>query len=375
MIRNVLVGLVLIGLMLPGAAWGQTLVGAATSPHGAGVPGAANSSAPSALPAVLPETPVITIHGLCQESAQAKDAKCETIVTRRDFEDMVNAFQPGMSQLVRNQFATRYAAALVMSEKAHEMGLDESKKFQEKIRLARMQLLMQLLDDELQEKAGNVPESEILNYYSKNPFSFEEADLERIFVPRNKRVLPAKDKVGQGYKEDPPQVAIAEMKKEAEQLRARAAAGEDFARLQAEAFKFANMEEKPPSTEMKKTRRSTLPGSQAIVFDLKQGEVSQVIPNMTGFLIYKLGPKDTIPLDQVRSEIRESLKTQRLKDSIQALRQTAKTELNDNYFSLPDSPMAEPVSSTTPATARPAPAANQSPISTPPAMTPKESSY
>jgi len=355
MIRNLLIALLSSGLAV-----------AQSSPT---KPTTASAAVPGASP-VSVETPVITIHGLCDASRTPAGATCETTVTRQEFEDLVNAIQPNMSAMARDQLATKYAAALVMTEKAHEMGIDETKKFQEKLQIARMQLTMQLLNDALTEKAANIPEKDIQDYYNRNLTSFEEADLQRIFVPRNKRQIPSKDK---SYKEAPPQVEMAEMKKEAEQLRVRAIAGEDFEKLQEEAFKFADMVETPPSTEMKETRRSTLPGSQAIVFDLKQGEVSQVIPNMTGFLIYKLGPEHTLPLDQIRKEITENLKSQRLKDSIQALRQSAKAELNESYFTLPDNPMAEPLAAAKPAS-DPAPT-NSTPIAPPPGMAPKESSY
>jgi len=357
MIRNGLIGLVLAGL-----AWGQSSTVAANpaqpTPQVTGTSVSAKAGTATVEPVVLPETPVITIHGLCQNPAASG---CETAITRRAFEELVDAYQPHMSTLARNQFAARYALALVMSQKARDMGLDHTRKYEERLKLAGMQLLMQLLNDELTEKANQVSDKDIEDYYQKNIRSFEEADMQRIFVPRNQQVLPSKDQSAQSYKEKPPQVAQAEMKKEAEALRVRAVAGADFSKLQDEAFQFGNMQSKAPSTIMEKTRRSSLPGSQDGIFDLKPGEVSEVFQNTSGFVIYKMGTKDTLPLEKVRAEIRESLRTQRLKDSIQALRESAKTQLNDNYFGLPDSDNAEPL-------AGPAPAA-------PPAMTPQPSSY
>jgi parvulin-like peptidyl-prolyl isomerase len=356
-----------VGLLLSAMAWGQASPTAANSarptPQAASTSVNAKAGTATAEPVVLPDTPVITIRGLCPNAEKAPASGCETSISRRQFEQLVDVFQTNMSPMARNQFATKYAAALVMGQKAREMGLDHSPKYQERMEIASLQLLMQLLNDELTEKANQVPDKDVEDNYQKNLRSFEEADLQRIFIPRNKQVVPSKDKPVPSYKEKPPQDAIAEMKKEAEALRARAAAGEDFAKLQDEAFQFANMQSKPPSTDMGKTRRSTLPGTQSGVFDLKAGEVSEVIQNTSGFLIYKMGVKSTLPLDKVRTEIVEELKTQRLKDSIQALRESAKTQLNDDYFGLPDSGnTAQPV-------------AGPAPITTPPAMTPAPSSY
>jgi parvulin-like peptidyl-prolyl isomerase len=364
MIRNGL-----IGLLLSGLAWGQSSTVAANpaqnTPQAAGTTVNAKAGTAGVVPVVLPDTPVITIHGLCQKPAAEKAAAsdCETTITRRQFEELVDAFQPNMSPIARNQFAARYASALVMSQKAREMGLDHNPKYQQKLEIASMQLLMQLLNDELTEKANQVPDKDVEDYYQKNITAFEVADLQRIFIPRNQRVVLSKDKPVPSYKERPPQVAQAEMKKEADALRARAAAGEDFAKLQEEAVKFANIDTPAPSTVMEKTRRSSLPGSQSVVFDLKAGEVSEVIQNTSGFLIYKMGAKDTLPLDKVRAEILETLRSQRLKDSIQAMRQSAKSELNDNYFTIPDAGNVEPAAAPV---AGPAPAPGVPPMTGPP---------
>jgi hypothetical protein len=59
----------------------------------------------------------------------------------------------------------------------------------------------------------------------------------------------------------------------AESLRARAAAGEDFAKLQKEAFEAAGMKMDSPTVTMPKVRRTGLPPAHAAVFDLKVGEV------------------------------------------------------------------------------------------------------
>ena len=129
------------------------------------------------------------------------------------------------------------------------------------------------------------------------------------------------------------------MKKQAEALRARAAAGEDFAKLQDEAAAAAEFKGKPP-TQLGKVRRTSLPPDQAEVMDLKPGEISQLITTPNGYLIYKVGEKDTLPLDKVQDEIVSTLRSQRIQDSMQAIQQSATPELNDKYFA--DAPAAAP---------------------------------
>jgi parvulin-like peptidyl-prolyl isomerase len=129
------------------------------------------------------------------------------------------------------------------------------------------------------------------------------------------------------------------MKKEADALRARAAAGEDFDKLQDEAAAAAEFKAKPP-TKLGKVRRTSLQPAQAEVMNLKTGEVSQLITTPNGYLIYRVGEKDSLPLDKVREEIVSTLRSQRMQASMQAIQQSATPELNEKYFA--DAPAAAP---------------------------------
>ena len=117
--------------------------------------------------------------------------------------------------------------------------------------------------------------------------------------------------------EDSQQESEEAMKKLAETLRARAAAGEDFEKLQDEAApRPTSRASLPPSwakcgaPACRRTRRE--------VFNLKAGETSQLITTPNGYLIYKMGEKDTLPLDKVREEIVSTLRSQRMQDAMQS---------------------------------------------------------
>jgi hypothetical protein len=74
--------------------------------------------------------------------------------------------------------------------------------------------------------------------------------------------------------------------------------------------------------------------------DLKSGETSQLISTPNGYLIYKVGAKDTLPLDKVHDEIVSTLRSQRIQDAMQAVQKSATPELNDKYFA--EAPAAAP---------------------------------
>ena len=95
----------------------------------------------------------------------------------------------------------------------------------------------------------------------------------------------------------------AEMKEEADKLRARAAAGEDVTKLQQEAYDFAGLKQKAQSTRMENQRKSGIPPADASIFELKAGDVSQVFNDPAGFMIYKIVEVKDLPVASVHDEI------------------------------------------------------------------------
>ena len=168
-----------------------------------------------------PEAAVITIPGICSPAKGVKvaPANCKKVVTRAEFERLVNAIQPAMVPFARKQLATRYAMALVMANKAHQLGLDQSQKYNDLVNLARLQILAQEMQKSLQEKASKVSDKEIEDYYKNNVPAYEEVSLQRIFIPKAKQPDPAKDKPSEEEAKKQQEASQAEMKKIADDLR------------------------------------------------------------------------------------------------------------------------------------------------------------
>ena len=326
-------------LLLTAMAWGQ-----ATSPPPppAQQPGAAPSAAANPAASkegdaakVAPDAAVITIAGLCDHPPAEKaaaDPNCKTVITRAEFERILDAVQPNMPAPRRRQFAMRYSMALVMAGQAHEMGLDQGPKFEDRMKLMRIQVLSQEFNQAQQEKAGQVSDQDIADYYKNHAPDFEEANLQRIFVPRAQQPAASKVKLSAAAEEKRRKDSEEVMQKEADKLRARAAAGEDFGKLQEEAYQTAGMKAKAPTTKMGEVRRSGLPPAQATVMDLKTGAISAVISDASGYYIFKVGAKEEAPLDKAKEEIRGALRNQHMQDQMQAMQQSATPTLDESYF-------------------------------------------
>lgn len=333
------------------------------------------SATPAPSMAEIPETAaVITIDGLCSPTTRtavakpatgktpasaARKADCKTVITRADFERIAKALQQGPAPLnpqQRRQLASVLPRFMAMSQAAKEKGLDKTARYNEVVRLTKMQILTQELQHYVQEEADKITPTEVEAQYKEHPESYQQFSLDRIVIPRYKQQAPeskeemqadeklseeqhkakeAADKVKQEQGEQ-------ELDKLAESLRARAAAGEDFAKLQKEAYDTAGMKMDSPNVNMAKIRRSGLPASQAAVFDLKEGEVSQVISDNGGHYIYKVVTKETLPLDQVKEEIHNILRSERFRALMDKYQNSYHAVNNEAYFGSTPTPGMRP---------------------------------
>ncbi len=292
-----------------------------------------NQPEPMAVPSpVAPESPVLTIQGLCaapEPDARTAAPSCKTVVTRAQFERLADAVQPEAAPEAKRQLATAYAQFLVMAREAHQRGLDKKPRFGERLAFARLQILSQELIRQIQEDAARVPEKDIELYYQAHLGDFEEVSVERIVIPNQKTPKTQQNEEGIGQAKDAADV----MTKEAKALRVRAAAGEEFSKLQREAYGIAGASgPNSPNPSLGKLRRRGLPPAHASVFELRSGQVSQVLSDATGHYIYKIDSREIVPLDAVKQEISNALRQQRMQKTIEGIQQPFTTEVNHAYF-------------------------------------------
>jgi len=357
----------------------------------------AASMPPDTSSSVPADAAVITVQGVCpaqpKTAAAPKTATktataaktttndCKTVVTKADFEKLMGSI-PKANPQMRKQVASVLPRLIAMSDAAKKQGLDKTPQYEEMLKVQKMQLLATELQRKIQEDAANVPPAEIENYYKSNPEAFEQFNLDRLFVPRTKQSeaeLKDEDKddkqneeqqkAKQAEEKAKTEQSEAEMTKLAETMRARAAAGEDFVKLQKEAFEAAGMKIESPTVALQKVRRTGLPPAHAAVFNLKAGEVSQVINDSGGHYIYKVNSKDQITLDQARQEIQSTLQNQRTRDMMDKINGSFKVETNEAYFG-PGTPGPMPPPRAPNPRMAPSPMAPSAQPQTPPAAAP-----
>jgi hypothetical protein len=277
---------------------------------------------------------------------------------------------------------------MAMSEAAKAKGLEKSPRFLETLKIAKMQILTTELQRTVQEEADKVPAADVAAYYAKNPEAYEQFSLDRLFIPRYKQAeaenkddakepeklteeqQKAKEAADKAKREEGEQ----ELNKLADSLREKAAAGEDFAKLQKEAFEAAGTKVDNPTVNLPSVRRTGLPPTHAAVFDLKVGEVSAVISDNGGRYIYKVVSKEVLPLDdKVTAEIHNKLKAERLKEMMDKYTNSFQAIPNEAYFGppVPAGPGGRPPGQLPPHMPRPQMSAPSTPQAQPQATSPQ----
>jgi hypothetical protein len=339
----------LMCVLLGTLAWGQAAPGAPPAPQPAQAPADTSDAVP-------PDAAVITVIGAC--SAQSQQASptgaaektpaddCKTVVTKAQFEELAKALVPNVTPQQKKQLAGVLPRLIGMSSEARKNGLDKTAQFEQTVEYAKMQILTNSLQRNIQDEAAKVPPEDIEKYYKEHAESYEQFNVDRLFVPRTKQgdaeaaeedekdekaSEPAK-KTKEAEEKAKADKAEQAMTKLAESLRTRAAAGEDFIKLQKEAFSAAGMKIESPTVNLPNVRRTGLPAGHIAVFDLKPGEVSHVISDAGGHYIYKVNHKDHVALDQATNEIHSKLQNDRTREMLEKLNNSFKVETNDMYF-------------------------------------------
>jgi hypothetical protein len=352
-------------------AWGQAAPSAPPSAGTGRIPASAmanpQAQAPDTAASVPANAPVITVIGVCAPkpkpaAAKGTDAKpataaktpaakapaddCKTVITKAQFEKLANNLAPNITPQQKKQLASLLPRWIAMTDQAKKKSLDKTDQYKDRVKVAQMQILNQMLQQDIQKKAGDISQEKIEEYYKEHADTFEQYNVDRMFVPRPKQP-PAESKEDQEKdkslseeakkakeSEEKARAEEAEqtMTKLAESLRERAAAGEDFVKLQKEAFEAGGMKIESPTVNLPTVRHGGLNAGHAAVFDLKPGEVSQVINDAGGRYIYKLNSKSEIPLDQAEKEIRAKLQGDLSREMTEKMNNSFKVETNDAYF-------------------------------------------
>lgn len=279
---------------------------------------------------VAPQATVIEVQGLCSQPRAA--GECKTVLTRLQFETMLEGI--GMTTQVTSQAAKRslaegYVQLLALADAGKQAGIDKDPHFQELMEIVRVRTLAEAYRHSLDAKYANPSDAEIAAYYSDHQDEFEQLRIDRITIPFvNHKLAPAA------------QPAFAKKARvTADKIRERAAAGEDMHKLQEEVSIELGLT-MPATTDLGARKKGTLPPAvEKDIFNLKPGQVTKVEEEQTGFNIYKVRSRDTMPLEVAKKDIIRELHQKNLQEAIKQIMANVHTKLNEQFFALPSGKM------------------------------------
>jgi hypothetical protein len=258
-------------------------------------------------------------------------------ITREQFDGLLKAFntsnQP-VSQAQRRNLGEKYVELLVFSEAGKSAGIENTPTYAEVMRVLRLKTLGDLYLNQLAEQYRNPPEQEIEAYYQANQQKYEAAKLSRIYLPKN----DPDPKATPGQKQEFPK----KVQQVSDDIQARAAKGEDMAKLQKEAYTSLDITAAPPNTELSLARHGTFPPKlDQEIFSHKAGEVFRS-DDASGFMIYRVDSRQTSPLESVKAEISQQIFRQKMEAKTKELNAPVHAQYEEKYFG-PPLPAGPPV--------------------------------
>ena len=276
-------------------------------------PGAAPAAAAPAAP--VPAAPVEPNKVVLQVG--------ESSMTAAQYEEFCNSLPQEVQHMARGPAKRRVGEDLVklkvLAAEAKRKGLDQTPQFKQQVALMIENALAGALIANLQ--GALVSDEEIQKYYDEHQKEYERATARHILI-------------GAG-----PETGLsdAQAKAKADEIRARLQKGEDFAAL-AKAHSSDPGSKEDGGLLQPFTRGTMVPEFEQATFTMKENEISQPVKTRFGYHIIQTQKIETPALVDVKEEIAESLRPQRLEAFVEELKKQANPTLDESFFGPPQKP-------------------------------------
>ena len=264
----------------------------------------------------------------------------ETAVKSLPAEYQTYALGPG-----KRQFADDYLRMKLLAAEGMKNGLDKDADVQKQLNLLRENLVAQ---EELKQIDSTiaVSDADLKKAYDENKKDYEQVKAKHILIAF--KGSPAAQK---GKKE----LTDAEAKAKAESLRAEIVAGkakfEDVAKKESD-----DVESGKNGGDLGSfSRGQMVPEFENAAFGAKVGDVTPVVKTQFGYHIIKVEEHGSTPFEQVKATLEKSVKQKKLRDTLDAMKESAKPVYDEAYFAPPPAPAPAKAPATVPPPATPKP--------------------
>jgi len=323
------------GLLMATVAWGQTksatpAVTPAKPPATTPVPKPA-----SAVPAAAAPAATAAAATAAAANAVSADTVVLTIgtekITKAEFEQI---FQQVVSQMpperrgaadspqAKRQLAEQLAELKALAQEARRLKIDQTPEAKTQLAMRGDQLIAGMLFQQISKETKPSP-ADLQAYYDGHKNEWETVSARHILIRMKGSPVALKD----GEKDLSDEEALAKAK----DLRAKIAAGGDFAALaKAESDDVGSGANGGSLGEF--TRGRMVPPFDEAAFTLKVNEVSEPVKTQFGYHIIQVTKHETKKMEDVKNEIADKVGPEMAQKSVEAIRDKASITFDQSYF-------------------------------------------
>ena len=246
------------------------------------------------------------------KDGSGKSDSCQTVITKEQFNSMLSGMNIAAqisNPAAMRSFAESYSQLLALASEGEKNGAENDPRFQELLRIARIRALADSYRHSLDEKYSHPSQEEIEAYYKENIAKYDSFKVERIIVPT---VNPSRTPAARAENEK-------KFQQLANEIRERAARGEETQKLQDEVYKTLALPISSKGRSRHEAQRRFPAGIEKDILALKPGEVTKLESEMSGLNMYKLRSRDTIPVESVKAEIIRDLHQKNMEAAMKAV--------------------------------------------------------
>jgi len=324
----------------------------ATAPTTA--PAATAATAPAALPATEPvasatkpatepaDPPVRDAGGKLVDPGKVVITVGDEKVTAADFDGFISELPADRQAIARSDGRRELADLIVkmklLAQEAKSRNLDQDRKVQRTIDIARDQILAQAMVNDVKDK---LDDAAVRKYFEEHKASLERVQARHILIRMKGSRVPVRP--GQQDLTDD------QAKAKAEDIYKRLKAGGDFAKMAREESDDTGSGADGGDLGSFGHSQMVAPFEQT-AFALKEGEISQPVRTPFGWHVIQVEQRFDTP-EKLAEQIRASLGPKKTEDLIADLKKSRKTEVDDSFFGPPPPPEpASPLPGTVPVT-------------------------
>lgn len=230
----------------------------------------------------------------------------------------------------KRAFAEDYLRMKLLARDAEKNGLDKTADVIQRLRLMRENALANAELDRI-ESSIQISDEELKKAYDEKKATFEQAKARHILIAF--KGSPAAQAGKKELTED-------EAKAKAEEIRAKIAAGADFAEL-------AKSESDDRGSASRGgelgsfSKGQMVPEFDAAVFVAKPGELTAVVRTQYGYHVIKVDELKTQSLAEVKEQLEREIRQAKMQARLEALKTNSAATFDDAYFT-PPAPPAQP---------------------------------